>query len=326
MTELGRLERVELRNVWADEAGNFTPWLAEEENIKLLGDTIGVELEVQGTEKEVGPFRADILCKETTSDHWVLIENQLEKTNHTHLGQLMTYASGLDAVTIVWVAARFREEHRAALDWLNVITGDDFSFFGLEVEAWRIGDSSIAPKFNVVSKPNEWVSVISRKTKRAGTLSDTQQVLLAYWSAFKEYLEEEESILSIKTPNADHWRNFAVGRSGFTLVAALNTKAKRVFCYLAMVGPNAKPHFHLLQKQQVPADAEFGETLDWRLMDDRKESQVHAGELSSDPTDESKWPEQHKWLCERLERLHRSFSPRVKDLDASQYQGEDLTK
>jgi hypothetical protein len=114
MTNLGRLEKVDLRHAWENEAGSFTPWLAEEDNITLLGDTIGVELEVEAQEQPVGPFSADILCKDTVNSRWVLIENQLERTDHTHLGQLMTYAAGLDAVTIVWIAKKFTEEHRAA--------------------------------------------------------------------------------------------------------------------------------------------------------------------------------------------------------------------
>jgi len=130
---LGRLEAVDLRNIWTSEAGEFTPWLAEENNLALLGETIGIELELEAQEKNVGPFRADILCKDTANGHWVLIENQLERTDHTHLGQLMTYAAGLKAVTIVWIAHHFTEEHRAALDWLNEITDDRFNFFGLEI-------------------------------------------------------------------------------------------------------------------------------------------------------------------------------------------------
>lgn len=149
---LGRLERIDLRNAWLSESSSFTPWLAESANMKLLGDAIGIELEVEAQEKDVGPFRADILCKDTATGHWVLIENQLERTDHTHLGQLMTYAAGLDAVTIVWLAQRFTEEHRAALDWLNRVTDERINFFGLEIELWRIGDSPMAPKFNVVSK------------------------------------------------------------------------------------------------------------------------------------------------------------------------------
>ena len=130
MTDLGRLEKVELRSVWGTEDQDFTPWLAQEENLNVLADTIGVDLELEAQEKSVGTFRADILCKDTGTGDWVLIENQLERTDHTHMGQLMTYAAGLQAVTIVWVSLRFTDEHRAALDWLNDITDERFRFFG----------------------------------------------------------------------------------------------------------------------------------------------------------------------------------------------------
>ena len=142
-TPLGKLEPADLREAWTSEAGEFTPWLAKEENLALLGDTIGLELELEALEKNVGAFRADILCKDTASNSWVLVENQLERTDHTHLGQLLTCAAGLKAVTIVWIADRFTEEHRAALDWLNEITDDRFNFFGLEIELWRIGGSAL---------------------------------------------------------------------------------------------------------------------------------------------------------------------------------------
>src|SRR6187399_1351764 len=130
MRELGRLERVDLRNIWANEAMHFTPWLALENNLSLLGEAIGIDLELEATEKNVGPFNADILCKDTVNGNWVLIENQLERTDHKHLGQLITYASGLKAVTIVWIANPFAEAHRSALDWLNEITDEKFNFFG----------------------------------------------------------------------------------------------------------------------------------------------------------------------------------------------------
>ena len=159
-SEMGRLERVELRNVWKSEAGDFTPWLANEDNIKLLGDAIGVDLEVEAQEKNVGPYRADILCKDTETGQWVLIENQLERTDHPHLGQLITYAAGLDAATVVWISRQFTEEHRAALDWLNEKVPEEIRFFGIEMELWRIGSSPIAPKFNIVSKPNDWTNPI----------------------------------------------------------------------------------------------------------------------------------------------------------------------
>lgn len=126
---LGRLERHDLRAAWANEASDFTPWLARPENIALLGDALGPRLEVEAQEKAVGQFRADILCRDIDTERRVLIENQLERTNHVHLGQILTYAAGLEAFTIVWLAARFTEEHRAVLDWLNRGTHDGLHFF-----------------------------------------------------------------------------------------------------------------------------------------------------------------------------------------------------
>ena len=153
---LERLKKIDLRKAWKSEDQEFTPWLAGEENLELLGDTIGIELELVGREKDMGPFRADILCKNVEDDSWVLIENQIEKTDHKHLGQLMTYAAGLQAATIIWIASRFTEEHRKYLDWLNEITDKRFKFFGLEIELFQIGNSTYAPRFNVISMPNNW--------------------------------------------------------------------------------------------------------------------------------------------------------------------------
>ena len=161
---LSRLERIDLREAWRSEPADFTPWLAQEENLALLGTTLGIALEPEATEKSVGPFSADILCRVPGEDHWVLIENQLETTDHTHLGQIITYAAGLDALTVIWVAAGFVDEHRAALDWLNENTAEGLNFFGVEVELWRIGDSPLAPRFNVVSKPNAWTKRVRAET------------------------------------------------------------------------------------------------------------------------------------------------------------------
>ena len=163
--KLGTLKKVDLREVWESENSDFTPWLAQEENIEILGEKIGLDLEVEAQEKNVGKFRADILCKDINTDNWVLIENQLEKTNHGHLGQLLTYATGLDTVTIVWIAASFNEEHKATLEWLNKITNENYNFFGLEIELYKIGDSKIAPNFKIICQPDKWSQSISREAK-----------------------------------------------------------------------------------------------------------------------------------------------------------------
>ena len=219
--KLGKLQQVELRNIWTSEADDFTPWLAQEENLILLGDAIGIELELEAQEKNVGPFRADILCKDTATDNWVLIENQLEKTDHVHLGQLLTYASGLKAVTIVWIAKRFTEEHRAALDWLNEITDDRFNFFGLEVELWQIGSSEVAPKFNVVSKPNDWSKTVAAGASQIKNteLTDSKILQRDFWAAFSDYVKEQGSNIKTTKPLPHHWMTIAIGRSGIRLNA-----------------------------------------------------------------------------------------------------------
>ena len=173
---LGSLKKVDLRDFWEDEARDFTPWLAQQENLTLLGETIGMELELVGREQKVGGFKVDILAKDLLTDRYVVIENQLEKTNHGHLGQLLTYASGYEAIAVVWIANYMCEEHRKALDWLNEKTVEDLGFFGLEIELWKIGQFEPAPKFNIVAQPNNWARHV--KPIGAGSSEPTETKLL----------------------------------------------------------------------------------------------------------------------------------------------------
>ncbi len=317
--ELGRLERVSLRKVWASESGHFTPWLGQEENLRLLGDAIGLELELEDQEKDVGPFRADLLCKNTLDDSWVLIENQLERTDHGHLGQLLTYAAGLEAVTIIWVAERFTDEHRAALDWLNEKTDDGVNFFGLEVELWRIGDSPIAPKFNIVSKPNDWTKRVQTAAAKGGELSSHKQAQLKFWIAFRDYMEEHSSIRCQK-PFPQHWMNHSLGRTGAHLASIASTwdssqegggPELRVELYLN--GMNAKQWFARLAGEKDATEQEIGESLVWYNPENAKMSRIYLRK-SADWLDESQWPAQHEWLRKHLELFTKVFQPRIKKL------------
>lgn len=321
--QLGRLKKVDLRDVWSKEAGDFTPWLALEENLSLIGETIGLELELEAQEKNVGPFRADLLCKDTATDSWVLIENQLERTDHTHLGQLLTYAAGLNAVTIVWVASRFAEDHRAALDWLNEVTGSNINFFGLEIELWKIGDSPVAPKFNVSSKPNDWTKSAGGQGPGPSTpLTDTKLLQQDYWTALREYMVENESVVKPTKPGAQHWMTLAIGRSHFQLQTFANVKEGRIALGLTMTGPDAKPHFHMLFQERQQIEAEFGEKLEWLELPERKESRIMLHDKQADPNDRDDWPAQHAWLSEKLERFDAVFRARVKQLDASMFDAQ----
>ncbi len=321
--ELGRLIRVPLRDLWEDEARDFTPWLAREENISLLGETIGVVLEVEEEEKKVGPFKADILCKEisaneeTSTDKWVVIENQLEPTNHTHLGQLLTYAAGLDAVTVVWIAKSFTDEHRAALDWLNEITPEGFSFFGLEIELWRIGDSRKAPKFNVVSHPNNWQKTVSRISRNE--LTSTNQLYLEYWTGLRDLLEERNGVINPVKPLAQNWLGFGIDRSHFRLETTINKREKWICVDLTLMGPDAKPHFCLLERDKADIEKEVGAKLEWEERYGKKQSYISRSLEEIDLENRGDWDSQHQWLCEQLEIFHKVFSPRVKALDASDY-------
>ena len=311
MAKLERLIKVPLREFWEGEASDFTPWLADEENIGLLGETIGFELEVEAQEKNVGPFRADILCKDTVTDSWVLIENQLERTDHSHLGQLLTYAAGLDAVTVVWIAEGFTDEHRAALDWLNEITDERFSFFGLEIELWRIGDSPMAPKFNVVSHPNDWTKTVSRISRNE--LTSVQQLHLEYWTTLREILEERNGVIMPVNPLPRYWMPFAVGRSNFSLSASTSVKGQWVCVSLTLTGKDGKDHFYLLERDKAGIEEEVGAELKWGGKYVQKQSYISLYQRGVDLEDRQDWNKQHRWLCEQLETFYRVFSPRVED-------------
>lgn len=185
MTDIrfGRLVDLPLRDAWANEARHFTPWLAE--NIDHLSEAIGIPLELTGTEVAVETFSADILARNPMDGTVVLIENQLETTDHTHLGQIMTYLAGLEAQTVIWIAPAFREPHLSAIRWLNKHTADGFSFFAVTARIVRIGDSPFAPIFEVKEKPNDWDRRITARRKETQTgnsaLGDSRY---AYWQAF----------------------------------------------------------------------------------------------------------------------------------------------
>ena len=312
---LGRLNRVQLREYWQREDTHFTPWLAGEENIALLGETLGLDLEVQQQEAQVGPFRADILCRNTADNSLVLIENQLERTDHSHLGQLFTYAAGLETVTIIWIASRFTEEHRAAVDWLNRITHDDFHFFGLEIELWRIGDSAPAPKFNIVAKPNDWAKVVAEaRTSGGGTLTPGQEKQIAFWADFGRAIEDSGRKWKVPNPQAASWVGYGIGRSGIGLYPTVSVNADWVAIRVSM----QESFFHLLAEDRESIEAELGFALDWKEKPGRKECTVEvqkSGKLSQ--------PKQRAnlidWMLDTMDAYDRVFRPRIKKLDPADW-------
>ncbi len=317
MSELGRFQRVDLRDIWKTEAQDFTPWLARQENLSELASALNIDLELEAQEKFVGPFRADILCKDTDDGSWVLVENQLERTDHIHLGQLLTYAAGLQAVTIVWIASTFTAEHRATLDWLNEITDEKFRFFGLEVELWRIGDSPAAPKFNVISKPNDWSRSVSAAARRieSEALTETKAAQLEFWSAFNQQLDATQSLISAKKPRPQHWMHYSVGRSGFGLGGLLDTRSQRIGVELFMNDDNAKSYFSALLVERSQIETELGEAPEWMELPDRKSCRIVLYWQDIDPLDSARRETYMNWMQEKLELFSRVFRPRIRDLE-----------
>ena len=299
--QLGRLEKVDLREVWANEARDFTPWLAREENIALLSEAIGMELEVEESEKSVGSFAADIVCLESGTEHRVLIENQLEKTDHAHLGQLITYAAGLDAVTVIWISGRFTDEHRAALDWFNNITQTDINFFGIEIELLRrVGDSVICPQFDIVVKPNQW----TKTSRRASKLGQQQ---LEYWTAFCNLVEQKKGLVKPSKPKDSSWIRHTIF-SGFNL--DIGTAKRRIHINVFLSDDNRSTIFNLLEQEKNEIEREIGMELEWK----RSSNRIYLRKFDCDTSDRKAWPEQHDWLYEKLQLFHSAFATRIKTL------------
>jgi hypothetical protein len=324
--DLGRLHRVPLREVWLNESTHFTPWLAQPANLQLLGEALKLELEVDSQEKGVGPFRADILCRESSSDTWVLIENQLERTDHAHLGQLLTYAAGLNAVVLVWIAERFTDEHRATLDWLNELGSERLRCFGLEIELWRIGGSLVAPKFNVVSEPNDWSRTVATVAEQvaAGTLSETKQLQLGYWTNLAQLIRSSGSPLRPQKPLPQTWTDLALGRRGIHLAAVASTysvenayEKGEVRAEVVIKDPGlAKVYFAALEGEKDEIEARLGEPLIWDAGPERRNCKVFL-RRAADIRDRSDWAAQHEWLKTKLEALDRTFRPIVQQLPSS---------
>ena len=322
-SNLGRLEQVNLRDIWSTEDGDFTPWLAEEDNLRLLGDAIGIDLELEAKEKSVGPFYADILCKDTVDSTWVIIENQLERTDHTHLGQLLTYSAGLQAVTIVWVASRLVDEHRAALDWLNEITDEKFSFFGLEIEVWRIGDSVAAPKFNVVSKPNEWSRTVAQGASALSRteLSDAKKLQLDFWTDFKTYVDNNETLFKSVKPQPQNWLSIGVGKSGFNLspIASFWDGFNKTYenqelrAEFVISGINAKANYAILEANREEIEKELQRDCVWHSTSEARMCRIYV-RRSIELHDRTRWPEYIEWLVTELNAFYSYFNPVVRSL------------
>lgn len=300
---IGKIKKVPLREIWKHEAYDFTNWLAEETNLSLLADELGISLLNPQTEVGVGKFSVDILA-EDDRDHKVIIENQLESTNHDHLGKIITYAAGLQAETIIWVVSSVREEHEQAINWLNENTTEQANFFLIKIEAWKIDNSVPAPRFNIIAKPNDWAKTI-RKTGDGNKVTDLKLKQQEFWSKLREYGEDNsKNIKSWQKARPQHWYDISVGTSRAHLVCTINTRKEQVAVDLYI--NEDKELYTKLESNKEEIENALGCKLLWQGSADRKSSQmgiVKKGNFSNEAQEE----ELIIWLHQKAEEFTKVF-------------------
>lgn len=320
---LAKIERVDLREAWAHEAYNFTPWLAK--NIGELGVALGMNLEFQEEEAAVGGFSLDILATDIDQNRTVIIENQLETTNHSHLGQLLTYAAGYNASVIVWLTGDFRDEHRAALEWLNQRTGADTEFFGVVVELWRIGDSLPAPHFKLVATPNEW-----RKSQvRTNPLSPREEISREFRLSLAEKMKSGGIFIrAFRSQSSARYLviEHAIQRAWFAAIWHNGNPGLEL--YVDRRGDDG-PQWNRMVFQKLEqdretieaalADSNQGEWMAWEPAADRKQHTRIAVYRDGDVLqDKQSWDEYQDWMIQKLHKFRQVITHRLQEFAAQE--------
>ena len=271
MSSIGKLIEVDVRELWKHEQYDFSNWLAKESNLEYLNDILGLTLTNIDKEVYVGPYRCDLVAKDETSGITVIVENQLEGTNHDHLGKIITYASGLDAKVMVWIVKEAKEEHRAAIEWLNNNTNNDINFFLIEIHAYRIGNSDPAPKFEVVEKPNDFVKRSKTKPEDSD-LNKSQGERLIFWEQFNQILVGRGKPFNVRKATTDHWYDVALGTSEAHIAIDLVNKDGNVVVEVYI--SDNKGLFDSLAEHKEEIEEALGFNMTWDRLDGKKASRI----------------------------------------------------
>jgi hypothetical protein len=308
--KLSKVKKIDLREVWQHEALHFTKWLAEKENLSLLSDAIGIEISLIQTEASVGKFSVDILAEEENTGRKVVVENQLESTNHDHLGKLITYASGFDAEIIIWIVKDVRSEHKQAIDWLNEHSDERANYFAIKMEVLQIDDSPYAPQFQVISQPNDWAKAVKKGSGESG-LSDIKLMQLDFWTDFKEFGQERNSKLNFRKPFPQHWYDISVGIPRSHLSLVVDTRNNQIRCEFYI--PDEKELFKGLENFKSDIENELDYDLEWMFLEGKKASRIRTV-MEGDVSNSKKWEEYFLWLLNTCNDFQRVFSKYYKKL------------
>lgn len=302
--KIGKLTEVDVRDLWKHEQYDFSNWLAKEENIKLLDDEIGLTLMDINKEVYIGSYRCDLVAKDETTGQIVIIENQLEATNHDHLGKIITYAAGLDAKTIIWIVKEAREEHKAAIEWLNNNSSEEIGFFLIELHAYKINDSLPAPMFKVVEKPNNFTKT-TKQNYSDKELNRSQNERLMFWEEFNTVIVAKGKPFSVRKPTTDHWYDVAIGTSEAHLAINLVNKENKIVLELYILD-NKKLFDHLYEdKEKIENTLQMN--FSWERLDGKKASRIKHDVLGLDFSDHSNYPQLMDECIEKILKMRDVF-------------------
>jgi hypothetical protein len=311
---LGKLTKIDLHEEWKHEAHDFTKWLAEEQNLSLLADEIGFDLKLVQVEAEVGDFSADILAEEPNTGRKIIIENQLETTDHRHLGQIITYASGYDASVVVWVVKDVREEHRQAINWLNEHTDLTIGFFLVTIELWQIEGPLHAPKFNIICKPNPWANTVKGATAWNQELTDTRLKQLEFWTAFRDYAQQQHTKLRFQKPQPSNWIVLGLGYGGEAYLS-LTLSSREGGLGVELYIPDNKALFEQLLARRADIEQDLGETANFMALPGKKASRIKTT-MPGEFTDKDYWDSYFKWLLSEADKFASVFPKHLQAVGA----------
>lgn len=322
MLKIGkRIPVTDLRTIWPKE-NDLSDWLVTDEGLSLIAEDIGVQVEEPQRECHPGDFRCDIVGQALGEPgHVVVIENQFGKTNHDHLGKLLTYASSNSAMTAIWLAETISDDHRKVIDWLNDNTPEGISFYLAQIKAYRIGESDPAPQLDVVSRPN-LATKIERTGGHGGELKDLHIRRKSLWEDILANIKNQKPSLRVQSPTTQHWSNITLGRSEFHLALTLNSRRGAIGCELVMDPPWKDDAFAQLEAEKAAIEAQIGGPLQWMRLPGQKSARVLL-EADIDPFKDANREAVKKWMYEKALRFYETFQPRVKLLKPTRVSPED---
>lgn len=303
--EFGKIINVPLRNVWSGEATDFTPWLAD--NLKVLDSVLDMDLVLQSREVSAGDFSADIVALDISTNRKVVIENQFGATDHRHLGQIITYASSLNANTVVWLAERIRAEHKAAIDFLNANLKESLRLFAIEASLIKIDDSRPALNFTVVCAPTE--SPIA-DTADSGEVSDLKRQYQTFFQGLLDELREKHAFTNARMGQPQNWYSFSSENSKVYKYSVNFTNDNRVKAEIYIDTQDKAQNealFDLLLQQKDPIEREFGEPLEWERLDTRRGCRIAVYRDGSIDSETSELVGISQWLVAKLLKLRDVF-------------------